>query len=449
VTMSEQRRLFGTELRRRRTQAGLSLTDLAKLVHYSKSHLSKVETGVKPPSADLARQCDAALSCDGALSTLATPSAAPGAGAVPAPADETGLAAGPAGDRDEVWLLSLHMDNDDQFGVVSRRHVLAGGLAGLVLLPGVFAADQGIAGARPRPGIDDSTLGSFRTMFDELRRVGQHVSAPMLLPTLVTQTHTLRRLASRAGAAQRDAALRLASRFAEYTGWLAQESGDDERALWWTDRAVELAEAGGDPQMAAYAFVRRGLVSLYRSDADETVALARQAQSASDHPRIRGLAAQREAQGHALAGDSRACLRAIERAANLLATAGREEAPTLGTSHVSDPASLAEGWCLVDLGQPARATDVLSQAMAQVSHTAPRARTRYGVRLARAYANSGEIEQACVTVAPILEAHERIGSATVQIDLRHLARTLHRWRSHPGVGDTLLHLTAILSTANR
>lgn len=447
MIMSQQRTLFGTELRRRRTQAGLSLTDLARLVHYSKSHLSKVETGTKPPSADLARQCDAALSCDGALTTLATPSA-PGVGATPAPADETGLAASSAGDRDEVWLLSLHMDND-QFGVIQRRQVLAGGLAGLVLLPSLLASDRDTAGAWPRPGIDGDTLVSFRTMFDELRHVGQQVRASVLMPTLVAQTHTLRRLANGAGAAERDAAFRLAARFAEYTGWLAQEGGDEQRALWWTDRAVKLAETGGDQQLAAYAFVRRGLVALYRCDADETVALARAAQSASDHPRVRGLAAQREAQGHALAGDARACRRAIDRAAALLATADRDEGPTLGTAHVADPVTFAEGWCMVDLGQPARAVEILARALAQVPDSALRARARYGARLARAYANSGEIEQACVTVEPVLAAHERIRSATVHTDLHHLARTLRRWHNHPGVGDTLLRMTALLSGTDR
>lgn len=59
--------LFGEELRKRRLEAGLSLTDLSGLVHYSKAQLSKVERGIKAPSRDLARLCDAALGADGAL----------------------------------------------------------------------------------------------------------------------------------------------------------------------------------------------------------------------------------------------------------------------------------------------------------------------------------------------------------------------------------------------
>ncbi|MFE7935640.1 helix-turn-helix domain-containing protein, partial [Streptomyces sp. NPDC057456] len=67
---------FGEELRKRRLEAGLSLTALSGAVHYSKAQLSKVERGIKAPSRDLVRLCDAALGADGALTALATQAAA-------------------------------------------------------------------------------------------------------------------------------------------------------------------------------------------------------------------------------------------------------------------------------------------------------------------------------------------------------------------------------------
>ncbi|NED11508.1 helix-turn-helix domain-containing protein [Streptomyces sp. SID9124] len=48
---------FGASLRRRRATAGMSLAELARLVHYSKGHLSKVERGLALPGADLVRLC--------------------------------------------------------------------------------------------------------------------------------------------------------------------------------------------------------------------------------------------------------------------------------------------------------------------------------------------------------------------------------------------------------
>ncbi|GHA39063.1 hypothetical protein GCM10010372_44060 [Streptomyces tauricus] len=47
-------------------------------------------------------------------------------------------------------------------------------------------------------------------------------------------------------------------------GWLVQETGDERAALWWTQRAVDLAAASGDQALADYALVRRALVTLHR-----------------------------------------------------------------------------------------------------------------------------------------------------------------------------------------
>ncbi|MEV6235249.1 helix-turn-helix domain-containing protein [Lentzea sp. NPDC051838] len=64
---------FGTELRRWRTKRDLSLAGLARLTHYSKSYLSKIENGDKPATPDVAQRCDEALDADGALTDLLPP----------------------------------------------------------------------------------------------------------------------------------------------------------------------------------------------------------------------------------------------------------------------------------------------------------------------------------------------------------------------------------------
>ncbi|MFE5867716.1 helix-turn-helix domain-containing protein [Streptomyces roseifaciens] len=54
-------------LRERRLEQGLSLAGLSKLIHYSKGHLSRIESGDKRASEDLARRCDEALGTRGEL----------------------------------------------------------------------------------------------------------------------------------------------------------------------------------------------------------------------------------------------------------------------------------------------------------------------------------------------------------------------------------------------
>ncbi|MEU9132633.1 helix-turn-helix domain-containing protein [Kitasatospora sp. NPDC048540] len=65
--MSER---FGFELRRLRTQQGVSLKALSEMAHYSKGYLSRVETGARPATPELAGRCDDVLGAGGALRGL-------------------------------------------------------------------------------------------------------------------------------------------------------------------------------------------------------------------------------------------------------------------------------------------------------------------------------------------------------------------------------------------
>ncbi|MEU0333901.1 helix-turn-helix domain-containing protein [Streptomyces sp. NPDC006193] len=64
---------FPAQLRRLRQQRGLSLADLARQTHYSKGYLSKIETGAKRATVDVARRCDLVLHAEGALLRLVAP----------------------------------------------------------------------------------------------------------------------------------------------------------------------------------------------------------------------------------------------------------------------------------------------------------------------------------------------------------------------------------------
>ncbi|MEU5304539.1 transcriptional regulator [Streptomyces noursei] len=277
-------------------------------------------------------------------------------------------------------------------------------------------------------------LEASRSLFTHYRRLGQTVEPGLLLPVLIAQTHTLRELSAHTDTGTRRQLLTLASRYAEYVGWLVQETGDERAALWWTQRAVDLATAGGDQALAGYALVRRALVTMYRDDAEQTIALAHRAQGGTLPPRIRGLAAQCEAQGHALAGDLSSCLRALERTRTLLARqdVGSDE-PVIGTMHLPDPVGMVTGWCPVDLGRPQEASEELDRQLALVGQDAVRTQVRYGVRRALAYASAGEIDHACALAAPLLEGVAAVRSATVTTDLRCLARILARHSDHPSV----------------
>ncbi|UUN30587.1 helix-turn-helix domain-containing protein [Streptomyces sp. FIT100] len=71
---------FPAQLRRLRQQRGLSLADLARRTHYSKGYLSKIETGAKRATADVASRCDQILGAEGELLRLLPEGAAPDCG---------------------------------------------------------------------------------------------------------------------------------------------------------------------------------------------------------------------------------------------------------------------------------------------------------------------------------------------------------------------------------
>lgn len=425
--MDDQARLFSEQLRRMRLAAGLSLSELARRVHYSKGYLSKIETGAKPAGMDLARRCDAALGAEGTLTALM---AKPG---TPAPDGQDEAWTG------EVWMMSLDSGGSTWFNPMRRREALASGAALLTL---GFSERRASAAAQ-----QESTITAYQAIFEQHRKIGQTMSPVMVLPALIAQTHTLRELALGARSPERERFLRLASRYAEYTGWMTQEAGNDRAALWWTRNAVDMASAAGDSDLEAHSWVRHALIALYREDATETIQLAQQAHANTKAPsRIRGMAALREAQGHALAGDDRSCRHTLDQATRLLDGVASEasDGMVLGTTAATAMAPVVTGWCLYDLGRPAEAAEILDRELGRHAAMGRRAQARFGARRALAHAAAGEIDHACALAHQVLDSAELVDSATIRFDLRRLARTVARWSSHATVRELQPRLTSAL-----
>ncbi|MEU8686024.1 helix-turn-helix transcriptional regulator [Streptomyces sp. NPDC048611] len=421
---------FGAELRRRRIEAGLSLGELAILIRFSKGHLSKIERGVKAPSHDLAQLCDSALHADGHLSSL-----------ISAPERNTAVTPMTEVDVGTPWSLRMHAGGESDFTAFDP------GSPGGAVLPSTIVS-WSLAPPLLESGETNSALPYFRNVFDEFRRLGQLFGPSVVAQLSIAATSALRGMAHQAQPAHRAVVLRLASRFAEYTGWMAQEAGSDAASLWWTEQAVQLAADGGDDELAAYALIRRAELALYTGDSVATVQLARRAAQQASSVRIRGLAAQREAQGHALVGDRDACRRALDRGAELTSGAVPPDGtdPVLGSIHLPDLTAFVAGWCMHDLGSPAEAVTLLADGLDAIPPEFRRARARYGARLALALANVGEIEQACAIAESVASHVALIDSATIRADLLRLSRALNRWPKNPLVRRTLPQLAIGLHT---
>ncbi|MFF2819012.1 helix-turn-helix domain-containing protein [Kitasatospora cineracea] len=404
---------FGAELRRLRQERGLSLEGFAVRLNYSKGYLSRIERGRQAAPLDLARRCDAALQAGGRLLAL--------------------------------------VERGDQPGFSGRRELITVGAFSLLALS--IPAGRAGRGAEDRAAgpAESNVPALLRQEYDRARQLGQCVDPAVLLPLLTEQARTTARIAACSQGRTRTELLLLASRFAEFTGWMAQEAGDPAAALAHTEEAVGLAEEAGDPHLASYALVRRALVTFYDGDAAGTVDLAAAAVGNRKlPPRIRGLAAQREAQGHALAGDHLRCLRSLEQAHGFLASPeGGADAsgPVIGTSNLADPAAMVSGWCLYDLGRPREAAELLARECRRIPVHALRTRARYGLRQALAHAAAGEVEQSCAVAGDLLGIAGEVRSATITADVRRLDRELRRFRTNRAVRELQPALIGAMSDA--
>jgi transcriptional regulator with XRE-family HTH domain len=418
---------FGALLRQSRNAVGMSLGELARRINYSKSQVSKIENGLKRPTAMFAKQCDRVLNTGGALAAAIPPASPP---------RSTEPAGGPVAGDDGVWIMKLDDTGDVHIDEMPRRQILAGAgaMLGLAITGG------------PRPEIDERTFAVLRATFDQHRMLGTMASPRVVLAPVVAHLHTLRALAADNPEPMRSDLLQLASRVAEYAGWMSQEAGNDTAAWRWTERAVGYAAAGRDPHLASFALFRRAEIALYQPNPLRTIDLARQAQDdPAAGPRILGLAARVEAQGHALAGDQDAYERTLDRAAGLLATRDPGSGPVLGSASVTDEVALVRGWALYDLGRPRQAAEILAGQVCAIPPTARRARTRFDTRRALAHAVAGDIDEACTVTRGLLDDAAQVDSATIRRDLADLARTLRRWHNHPEVRDLLPDLVTTLN----
>ena len=194
--MNGQPRIFGDELRRLRTEAGITLSELAAQVHYSVGYLSKLESGAKPASAEAARVCDAALGADGALISL-----------VVRPSEQgREVPATPLGGR-EYWVMGMDEDGGGWFTPMDRREAL--------VLGGVTLMSFGGGGpALKAAAHEEAAADAFVAAFGQLRSLGRMFGPATVMPAVIAQTHALRPIIQAAGREHRERWLSLAARHA-------------------------------------------------------------------------------------------------------------------------------------------------------------------------------------------------------------------------------------------
>lgn len=297
-------------------------------------------------------------------------------------------------------------------------------------------AGPGRRGARVEEVVEAGpVVAGYERVLGELKDVGRSTGPRFVTASLKSVTRILTDAGPHAVREQRADVWLLASRFAEYTGWMAQEAGNPAEALRWTSLAVRWGTEGGDETVAAYALVRKAFIAQHRGDADAAI---RYADQAAGHPAadpvIRAHAARRAAQGHASRGDAGACGEALERFRNHTAEAVGGRTSSWGPRVENGSPGLLEASCMLGLSRFEPAADLFAAELRRrpAVPADSNSQARFAVRHATALVGVGRLDEACQIVEATLPVIKRIDSATVRAELGGFADLARTRRAGPG-----------------
>lgn len=272
-----------------------------------------------------------------------------------------------------------------------------------------------VAHASRRLDTPPAVLAYFSDQLREHARLDNIAGPSYLIAAATSQLGQLEELAER-GAPE---VARLAARYAEFVGWLLQDSGDPRRALDATTRAVEYAQLAGDSELATYSIMRRSniLSGLGKHQLAAAAARIALADASTGFPSLIPVCLRQ----HALAGsglrDETSCRDSIERALSVANDARSDElSPYCTASYLEMEAAL----CLLTLRRPIEAERACARALADWPQALIRDRNLCQARHAVALLEVREIDHACHTA---MEAVEGVRSAPSGRTI-HLLRTV-------------------------
>ncbi len=388
---------FAEQLAALRSGADLSLADVGTAAHVARGYVHHIEHGRRWPTQRVAKALDTALGAEGAL--LAAWEAAdilPRAVAVPA-------------DPDEFERFSAALANP-------RR-------------------------------TDAAVVEHLARVLAEQRRAEDTLGARQLLRPVLAQIHVIDDLVRQARGPVRAAMLEIAAHYAEFAGWMYQDTTDTAGALRHYDAAMEAAQEIGDADMVTSVLSLKSHLAWADNDAARAIGLAaagqREPQRVSEA--VLALIAQQEARGHALDGDADAAERALDRSAALTYAAAEHPEDAPPWVYFQGPQRLAfqRGVAYVELGRHADAVPLLSTALESLPDCYERDRARYAAQLALALAGAGDADGALAVAMRAAELAAATGSALATREL-HRVRAALRERGADAQARALVeHLRAL------
>jgi transcriptional regulator with XRE-family HTH domain len=203
--------------------------------------------------------------------------------------------------------------------------------------------------------------------------LAEHIKADMLVgprylvPVVQSQLPLIDRLCQASRGADRGKVLAVGTRFAEFCGWLYQDSGQRDSAVFWTNRALDYALELNDPQLVAYVTMRKSNIATDYGSPGHGLGLANAALTAAEvlTPGQRAVCLRQEANAHALLSERTEFEKAVDLALAQAAASDGQETDDLAAYCTPSYVAMEAGMSWTRLGHPEEAVKVCEESLAK------------------------------------------------------------------------------------
>ncbi|MEV5302934.1 helix-turn-helix transcriptional regulator [Amycolatopsis methanolica] len=420
--VAERQRALGEQLGVYRKLAGLTQAQLAKRLYCDRTTLAHVERGQRPRDEAFWRAADDALTAAGRLLAAYR--------SFESVKSQVEHAA-------RLAQLEHHQRKIDQWGSGAGR----GGAdrePNAATAAGPATALGPAFGAARVPDLlsvtstqVDEMVGHLREQWHLLVKTDNLFGPRYALTSVQSHLAMINDLLAVTRDRARREVARVAAQYAESAAWLYEDAGDLERAVYWTNRALEWAHEADDRVMVAWTLFRRSQQAASTGDAGHTIGLVRAAQrdeAALTGP-MRAALAQQEAHGYALDGDARSALRKLDDALIWAATDNDGDARAGHGSFCTESyLELQRASCWLTLKQPKQAVEVFDRTLPTLPAVYRRDRGVALGRFAAAYVAVDEVEQAASVAREALGIARSAGSVRTEREIQFVGQRLQNHR---------------------
>jgi hypothetical protein len=281
-------------------------------------------------------------------------------------------------------------------------------------------------------------VGYFRTQLEGHYTADMFLGPRHLIPIVQVQAEQVTELASAADETVRLGLLDTGTALAALLGWLYQDAGDLAASARWRDITLSLAHRAGDPQLISYALTNKAMLALDQGDGRVVVDFARAALAGdrSLSPKVRVLAVQHEAQGHAMLGDRDTADRLLDKAAALTGQVDDENVWGNACRRSSHYVEVQRATCYGRTGRRRDAADAASlwdQIIGVLPESARRDNAVFRARQAAALAAVPDPDRAVAVAAEAAAVVMPTGSARLKRELEAVPKHASAWaHTRPG-----------------